>query len=72
MTDYESLIECLKQALAGAKEKGMSKVDIANKSGVSTVTVHYWLAGERPPSTHKLVSVINACGYQLKCKMVKL
>ena len=70
MTDYDNLIDCLKQALAGAKEKGISKLDIAKKSGVSTVTIHYWVTREPAPNTQKLISVINACGYSLKCKVV--
>jgi len=71
MTDYDNLIDCLKQALACAKEKGITKLDIAKKSGVSTVTLHYWITGEPAPNTKKLISVINACGYSLKFKMVK-
>ena len=72
MTNYNKLIQCLKDALKSAKAQGITKAQIAKKSGVSTVTVHYWLTEQRPPNAKKLIKVINACGYSVKFKMVKL
>ena len=42
------------------------------KSGVSTVAVHYWLTGKCPANVQNIIKVINACGYSVKFKMVKL
>ena len=72
MDNYNNLIQCLKDALKSAKAQGMTKADIAKKSGVSSVAVHYWLTEQRPPNAKKLMEVINACGYSVKFKMVKL
>jgi len=49
-----------------AKLKGMSRKDVARKSGVSINAIERWLLRKNEPSIHLLAAVINTCGYQLK------
>ena len=72
MTNYNQLFECLEKALKSAKAQGITRKQIAKKSGVSTVAVHYWLTGKCPANVQNIIKVINACGYSVKFKMVKL
>jgi len=64
--EYKKL---LRKALESAKANGLTRADIAKKSKVSNVTVHYWLTDVSTPNISNLTAVINACGFQLKLRM---
>ena len=66
MTDYDNLIECLKQALTAAKAKGMTRRDIAWKAGVTETSIYNYSTGNGKANAGGVISVINACGYHLK------
>lgn len=65
--EYKKL---LREALALAKSKGIKKKDIVQISGVSNATITSWLNGKQKPTILNLAAVINACGKQLKLRMI--
>ena len=65
--EYKKL---LREALDYARLSGLRLIDVAKKSGVSHVTISYWLNGTSVPTILNLTAVINACGKQLKLRMI--
>ena len=65
--EYKKL---LREALDHAKLRGLRLIDAAKKSGVSHVTISYWLNGTSVPTILNLAAVINACGKQLKLRVI--
>ena len=67
MIEYKRLI---REALDHAKDNDLRVSDIAKRSGVSHVTISFWLNGKSVPTILNLAAVINACGKQLKLRMI--
>ena len=62
--------DILKAALKSARDnKGMSRRDVAERSGVSLNALGQWVLRKNQPSIHLLTAVVNACGHQLIIKL---
>jgi DNA-binding phage protein len=70
MTITASYDVILKQALKSAKDnRGMSRKDVVERSGVSMTSIENWLVRKSEPSMHLLTAVVNTCGHQLVIKL---
>lgn len=62
-TDKDPIIDICRTAI---QQSGMSLLEISNKSGVTTGTLHRWLYGETRRPLHSTVRVVlRVCGVSL-------
>ena len=70
MTITANYDDILKAALKSAKSnRGMTRKDVADRSGVSLNALERWVLRKNQPSIHLLTAVVNACGHQLIIKL---
>ncbi len=71
LSDYEQLIDCLRDALASAKSKGMTRAAIAFAADVTETTIYNWLNKPAEGNAVKIIKVINVCGFGIKFTLVR-
>ena len=54
------------------KKRKMTLAELAKKSGVGTTTISVWERGKFVPTVDKFEKVLNALGYEIVVKEVKI